>query len=284
MEASRRLIYLERLGVTQWVPRAPAARATAAVGASVGEATPGHEPAAGPLPTPESNPQLALDSYRAPEPAETEEPTASDAAAPLAARAQPAASDPGGLDWEALARTVSGCRACGLCETRTQTVFGVGNRGADLMVIGEAPGADEDRQGEPFVGRAGKLLDLMLAAMGQPRERVYIANILKCRPPGNRDPQPEEARRCRPFLERQIALVRPRLILSVGRISAQNLLDTDTPVGELRGRWHAFAAAGVAGEIPLRVSYHPAYLLRSPEQKARAWEDLTAVARRLAES
>jgi uracil-DNA glycosylase family 4 len=181
------------------------------------------------------------------------------------------------LDWEHLRAAVAACRACGLCETRNQTVFGVGNRRADLMVIGEAPGADEDRQGEPFVGQAGQLLNLMLAAIGLRREDVYIANILKCRPPGNRDPMPEEALRCEPFLMRQIALLRPRVLLSVGRISAQNLLRTDAPIGRLRGRWFDLGP----DKTPLMVTYHPAYLLRSPEQKGRAWQDLLQVAHRL---
>jgi DNA polymerase len=181
------------------------------------------------------------------------------------------------LDWEALGSAVAACRACGLCETRTQTVFGVGNRQAELLVIGEAPGADEDREGEPFVGRAGQLLNRMLAAIGLPRQQVYIANILKCRPPGNRDPRPEEVLSCQAFLTRQIELLSPRIILAVGRISAQTLLGTDLPLGRLRGRWLELEPQA----IPLRVTYHPAYLLRSPDQKAKAWEDLTAVARRL---
>jgi DNA polymerase len=156
-------------------------------------------------------------------------------------------------------------------------VFGVGDREADLMIVGEAPGADEDRQGEPFVGRAGQLLNLMLAAIGLQRGEVYIANILKCRPPGNRDPRPEEAAACRAFLMRQIALIQPRVMLSVGRISAHNLLATDAPVGRLRGRWFEFGPQ----RLPLTVTYHPSYLLRSPEQKAKAWQDLLQVARRL---
>ncbi len=184
-----------------------------------------------------------------------------------------------GMDWERLSKTVASCRACELCETRTQTVFGVGNRRADLMIVGEAPGADEDRQGEPFVGRAGQLLNLMLAAIGLEREQVFIANILKCRPPGNRDPRLEETLRCEPYLMRQIALVRPRVLLSVGRISAQKLLKTDDPIGKLRGRWFVFGP----DEIPLTVTYHPAYLLRSPEQKSKAWQDLLKVTRRLCE-
>ena len=172
---------------------------------------------------------------------------------------------------------MAGCRACGLCQTRTQTVFGVGNRQADLMLIGEAPGVDEDRAGEPFVGRAGQLLNLMLAAIGLTREQVYIANILKCHPPGNRDPSPEEALRCEPFLQRQIALVRPKLLLAVGRVAAQRLLRSGTAVGRLRGQWFEFGA----DQTPLTVTYHPAYLLRSPDQKAVVWQDLQRVARRL---
>ena len=177
------------------------------------------------------------------------------------------------LDWHALRQRVSSCTACGLWESRTQAVFGVGDKDADLLIIGEAPGADEDRQGEPFVGRAGQLLNAMLKAIGLRREQVYIANILKCRPPGNRDPRPEEALQCTPFLMRQIELLKPRVILSVGRISAQHLLKTDTPVGRLRGRVHEFGDK----RIPLVVTYHPAYLLRSPEQKAKAWRDLLMV-------
>lgn len=178
------------------------------------------------------------------------------------------------LTWEELAALVAGCRACGLCETRTQSVFGVGNRTAELMVIGEAPGAEEDRKGEPFVGRAGRLLDAMLHAIGLQRSQVFIANVLKCRPPGNRDPRPDETEACWPFLERQVELIAPRVILSVGRISAQSLLDSSQPVGRLRARVHQFGKR----QIPLVVSYHPAYLLRSPEEKAKAWKDLQTVA------
>jgi uracil-DNA glycosylase len=172
------------------------------------------------------------------------------------------------MDWPQLEQTVRICTACGLRAGCTQTVFGVGDRRADWLVIGEAPGADEDKQGEPFVGRAGQLLNSMLAAIGLKREQVYIANILKCRPPGNRDPKPEEAELCRPFLERQIALIQPKLILAVGRIAAQNLLATDTPIGRLRGQVHQLHG------IPVVVTYHPAYLLRSPGEKRKAWVDL----------
>lgn len=181
-----------------------------------------------------------------------------------------------GLDWEALSAQVAQCQACPeLVRNRSRTVFGVGNRQARLLVIGEAPGVDEDRQGEPFVGRAGQLLNAMLGAIGLQREEVYIANILKCRPPRNRDPRPDEAAHCEPFLLRQIELIAPAVILAVGRISAQNLLKTDVLVGQLRGRLHSLGEGG----IPLVVTYHPAYLLRSPGQKARAWQDLQRAAR-----
>jgi DNA polymerase len=175
--------------------------------------------------------------------------------------------------WDDLAARVRACTRCGLHRGRTQTVFGVGRRDADLLVIGEAPGADEDRQGEPFVGRAGQLLNEMLRAIGLPRRDVYIANILKCRPPGNRDPQPEEATACTPYLAQQIGLVRPRAILAVGRIAAQWLLQSDSPIGRLRGRVFQYGESGT----PLIVTYHPAYLLRSPMEKAKAWTDLCMV-------
>ncbi len=182
------------------------------------------------------------------------------------------------LDWETLERTVLGCTRCALHQTRTQAVFGVGNRQAEWMVIGEAPGADEDRQGEPFVGRAGQLLNSMLKAIGLAREQVYIANILKSRPPGNRDPLPEEVAACEPYLKRQIELIKPKIILALGRIAAQNLLKTDTKIGALRGKRHVYPGT----EIPLVVTYHPAYLLRSPLEKRKAWDDLQ-LARRVAE-
>jgi DNA polymerase len=175
---------------------------------------------------------------------------------------------PAGLDWGALESAVRNCRLCGLCETRTQTVFGTGDRQARLMVIGEAPGAEEDRQGEPFVGRAGQLLNSMLAAAGFERGQVYIANVLKCRPPHNRDPSAEEAAQCLPYLQRQIELVAPDVILCVGRIAAQRLLGREVPLAKLRGQIHE-----VAG-VPVVVTYHPAYLLRSPTEKRKAWTDL----------
>jgi DNA polymerase len=171
--------------------------------------------------------------------------------------------------WAELESAVKGCTLCPLHRTRTQAVFGVGNRSAQWMVIGEAPGADEDRQGEPFVGRAGQLLNSMLKAIGLAREQVFIANILKSRPPNNRDPRPEEVRACLPYLFRQIELVNPRLILCVGRIAAQTLLETDTTIGKLRGQLHR-----IAGNRPMIVTYHPAYLLRSPGEKRKSWADL----------
>ena len=174
------------------------------------------------------------------------------------------------LDWEALQREVAGCRLCSLHENRTQTVFGVGNRNADWMLIGEAPGAEEDRRGEPFVGRAGKLLDSMLHALGLGRQQVFIANILKCRPPNNRDPRPEEVVACSNYLEQQINTVKPKLILALGRVAAQNLLKTETPIGKMRGkRFHYGDPA-----VPVVVTYHPAYLLRSPREKRKSWQDL----------
>ena len=173
-------------------------------------------------------------------------------------------------DWATLRETVAACTRCSLHKTRTQTVFGVGSESADWMIIGEAPGAEEDRRGEPFVGRAGKLLDEMLRAVGLKRDSVFIANILKCRPPNNRDPAADEAASCRAYLDRQIALVKPKLILAVGRIAAQHLLQTDAPLGRLRGRKHYLDG----GHLPVVVTYHPAYLLRSPTQKRKAWQDL----------
>jgi DNA polymerase len=174
------------------------------------------------------------------------------------------------LGWEELQGRVAACTRCALSATRSQTVFGVGDRAARWLVVGEAPGADEDRQGEPFVGRAGQLLNAMLRAAGLERGEVYIANVLKCRPPGNRDPGAEEARCCLPFLHRQIALVNPDLVLCLGRIAAQNLLGVDTTLGQLRGRVHRLAPLGK----PVIVSYHPAYLLRSPSEKRKSWADL----------
>ena len=175
----------------------------------------------------------------------------------------------GQMDWAALQQSVAGCTACGLCQGRTNTVYGVGNPNADIMVIGEAPGQQEDLQGEPFVGAAGQLLDNMLKAIGEKRgERVYIANVLKCRPPNNRNPQPDEVAQCSPYLRRQVALVKPKVIFAVGRFAIQTLLQTDAPVSALRGKLHHYQG------VPVVVSYHPAYLLRNLPDKAKAWRDL----------
>ena len=179
------------------------------------------------------------------------------------------------LDWPALADRVRTCTDCELHRGRIQTVFGVGSEKADLLIVGEAPGAEEDRKGEPFVGRAGHLLDAMLRAIELSREEVYIANILKCRPPNNRDPRTVEATACTPYLERQIQLLQPKVILALGRIAAQWLLQSDAPIGRLRGQKLGFGNP----ETPLVASYHPAYLLRSPAAKAKAWEDLKLVRR-----
>lgn len=173
------------------------------------------------------------------------------------------------MDWQSLKQCVSTCEACQLAKTRLNTVFGVGDPAAEWLFIGEAPGAQEDQQGEPFVGQAGKLLDNMLQALALKRgQNVFIANIVKCRPPGNRDPQAEEIAQCAPFLKRQIELIKPKLIVALGRVAAQSLLNTQEKVGALRNKQHDFH------NIPVVVTYHPAYLLRNLPDKAKAWEDL----------
>jgi DNA polymerase len=224
--------YLEALGIDRWVSRHSSPETAPA--AVIQARAPAPVPVTAPTPTPTPLPPEALS------------------------------------DWGVLRERVAACTACDLCKTRTQTVFGVGNTRADWLIIGEAPGAEEDRQGEPFVGRAGQLLNAMLLAIGLPRETVFIANILKCRPPGNRDPKPEEVSRCLPFLSAQIALLKPKVILVVGRIAAQTLLATDAPLARLRGRLHHYGEANT----PLVITYHPAYLLRTPSDKRKAWEDL----------
>ena len=202
------------------------------------------------------------------------------AAAEVAARAPAAApavvriagDRPAGvpqLGWAELRDAVAACRACGLCESRRNTVFGVGPERADWLVVGEAPGENEDLRGEPFVGAAGQLLDNMLRPLGLDRERnVYIANVLKCRPPGNRNPEPQEVAQCEPFLRRQVELLQPRIILALGRFAVQTLLQTTEPIGRLRGRAHQYQG------VPVVVTYHPAYLLRNLPDKAKAWADL----------
>lgn len=289
MDDRLRRQYLEAMGIPQWERRLqPAPPEVTAVEDSAGMES-------GPtLQTEPASTSDGVDTPSAPRPSpkDLSSPSAADEPPPWLSEAPPimeesyplteeeqeapqrtARSDVFDLDWAGLEQRVAACKACELHRTRTQTVFGVGNRQADLMVIGEAPGADEDRQGEPFVGRAGQLLNAMLLAIGFKREEVFIANILKCRPPGNRDPQLEEALHCEPYLLRQVELVAPRAILAVGRIAAQNLLKSEEAVGRLRGRVHRFGEKS----IPLVVSYHPAYLLRSPEQKAKAWQDLQQV-------
>jgi uracil-DNA glycosylase len=234
MSSALREEYLAALGLETWTLRGPAAAS---------------EPVAVPF----------------------DEPAPVVAAAPReAARRDQVAPREAAYDWPQLRERVAACTRCGLSATRTQTVFGVGNLRAEWLVVGEAPGAEEDRQGEPFVGRAGQLLNAMLRAIGLAREQVYIANVLKCRPPQNRDPVAAETMECLPFLDRQIALLRPKIMLVVGRIAAQNLLRTDAKLGALRQQVHSFGASGV----PLVVTYHPAYLLRSPAEKRKAWEDL----------
>ncbi len=188
-------------------------------------------------------------------------------------------SEVAAMDWDALQQAVAGCQACGLCKSRRNTVFGVGDTQARWLVVGEAPGENEDLQGEPFVGQAGQLLDNMLKAIGLNRrgtgaQGVYIANVLKCRPPANRNPQPEEVLQCEPYLRRQVALLQPTIILALGRFAAQSLLQHSVPdvatmpLGKLRGQVHRYEG------VPVIVSYHPAYLLRTPQDKAKTWADL----------
>ena len=252
--AERRRL-LARMGVTVYVPRgapeAPYPDSAPAPGPAVASPT-AHAPAA-----------------RAPGGGEAPR------AGPEGPRTAPAAGDAvpvSALPWPELERAVASCVGCALHRSRRRTVFGAGARDADWMVIGEGPGANEDRQGEPFVGRAGRLLNAMLFALGLAREQVFITNTVKCRPPGNRDPEPEETERCGPFLDRQIDLLAPRVILAVGRVAAQAILDTNAPLARLRGREHPYPRGG--RRVPVVATYHPAYLLRTPSAKRAAWEDL----------
>jgi DNA polymerase len=274
MDATRRLDCLQSIGIDVWVPR----HAAAAPAGDVPVARAADAPAAAPPPHSSGGPR----AVGAVSPSETAAMTSLLEPArerplegpPSIRRPEVVESSPLAPEteaqWAALKAEVLSCNKCTLHSTRTQGVFGVGNRRADWLIIGEAPGAEEDRQGEPFVGRAGQLLNQMLRAIGLPRETVFIANVLKSRPPGNRDPKPEEVAACLPYLVRQIALLQPKLMLAVGRIAAQNLLATDLSLGRLRGQVHTF------GELntPLIVTYHPAYLLRTPADKRKAWEDL----------
>ncbi len=236
-------------------------------------------------PEPLAPPPAAIAVARPASVASTSRPDPSARATP-ATRSAPAgpAADALALDWPALREAVQACRACPLGASRTQAVFGVGHPRAHWMIVGEAPGEQEDLQGEPFVGASGQLLDQMLRALGLtraeagPERQVFIANTLKCRPPKNRNPEPAETAQCAPYLARQIALVQPRMVLAMGRYAAQALLHSDEAVGKLRGRVHRI------GDVPLVVTYHPAYLLRSPADKARAWEDLCLAAECVAQT
>lgn len=281
----RQRAMLEAMGLRVWTPSAPppvdeveASRAAVAMAERPGpvpsRAGSGPLPGTPDAPSPGRPPTVSSASDAAPSVAEA---TRAGPQRPPEARSTEPALDIGSvarMDWPALREAVAGCRACSLCEQRRNTVFGVGHENADWMIVGEAPGEQEDLRGEPFVGKAGQLLDAMLSSIGlgrgpgTPAQQVFIANTLKCRPPRNRNPTPEEMQRCEPFLMRQVALVQPRIILAMGRFAVQALLRSDLPVSRLRGRVHRYEG------VPLIVTYHPAYLLRTPEDKARAWEDL----------
>jgi len=251
--------WLDALGLVRWVPRTPGTQHTANAAAA------DHGTAAQASPTTRRGvPQVPELGGVA-----TGQPMGG------VATAREVVLDPALMDWDTLRTCVAGCVRCPLHEGRTQTVFGVGDRAADWMIVGEAPGAEEDRRGEPFIGSAGRLLDAMLAAVGRSRQNVFITNVVKCRPPGNRDPAASEAAACSAYLLRQITLQAPKLILAVGRIAGQQLLGSREPLGRLRGRVHAHPALG----IPVIVTYHPAYLLRSPADKAGAWQDLLMASR-----
>lgn len=275
MNPQRRSQYLKALDVDVWVLRTRGADAQNAIAAeaeqlAVAEASP----------VPDTGSARAA---RAAQPAPSQRRTSAPApqqpsAKPAAKPAAPTVADLPALtpaaDWQGLREQVQQCQRCTLCETRTQAVFGVGAQTAPLMVVGEGPGADEDRLGEPFVGRAGKLLDRMLAAIQRGRQQnVYIANVVKCRPPGNRDPLEIEAEACRPYLEQQIKLIQPKLIVALGRVAAQRLLKTSEPLARLRGDLHHYGP----DQTPVWVTYHPAYLLRSPRDKAKSWADLKRI-------
>lgn len=279
--SERQIAMLREMGISQWYPLAAPAHEHH-VGAEVALLT---QEAAQPIPATDDEPATvgppaATTGVAAPKAPgvgnAVPTPVAAAAAAPVALRV-PAVEVPAevaALDWTALRETVAVCTACKLCESRRQTVFGVGNERAHWMIVGEAPGEQEDLSGEPFVGKAGQLLDNMLAAIGLTRaestsdRQVFIANTLKCRPPGNRNPEPAEMARCEPYLMRQIELVQPKIILAMGRFALQSLLRSDEPVGRLRGRVHEYRG------VPLVATYHPAYLLRNLPDKARAWDDL----------
>ncbi|MBC7699049.1 uracil-DNA glycosylase [Aquabacterium sp.] len=275
--SERQRAMLREMGIPAFWPVPPSAPAedVPMVAAAVADVAP---IAPAPAPTPTPTPPLAR-------PARPEvKPPVSIAAAATAGiqailRERPEGIDQ--MDWPTLRQAVSGCTACGLCESRKQTVFGVGHQHASVMIIGEAPDEQEDSQGEPFVGRAGQLLDRMLSPIGLTRadadanSQVFIANVLKCRPPGDRNPLPAEVAQCEPYLMRQIALVKPRIIIAMGRFAAQSLLKTSEPIGRLRGRLHDLQGT------PVIVTYHPAYLLRNPVDKGLVWDDLCRVREQL---
>ena len=264
--SERQTMMLEEMGIRVW-SRPEAAPVAANLPAPVvDEPAPVTAPApARPRPAPMVPVAAVLPAAR---------PAADARVAPQEAPVRMAGGPTDTMDWPTLRDAVADCTACGLCEGRTQTVFGVGHERAHWMIVGEAPGEQEDRQGEPFVGKSGQLLDNMLRALGLGRtpaeahQQVYIANTVKCRPPGNRNPEPAELARCEPFLMRQIALVQPRVIVAMGRFAVQSLLRSNEPIGRLRGKVHTYQG------VPLVVTYHPAYLLRNPEDKGRAWDDL----------
>ncbi len=283
--SDRQLAMLKEMGLRLWLPAARDASADSDV--ALAEA-----PVAAPVGQPASAPSPNAAPSRAPVEASDEGhalavtgDAAEDAARRVVIPAAPAVRVPSPapaappsavahMDWPELRDTVVACTACKLCEGRRQTVFGVGNESAHWMIVGEAPGEQEDIQGEPFVGKSGQLLDNMLRAIGltrgeaEPSKQVYIANTVKCRPPGNRNPEPAELAQCEAFLVRQVELVKPKIIVAMGRFAVQSLLRSSEPIGRLRGRVHQYQG------VPLIVTYHPAYLLRNLEDKAKAWEDL----------
>ena len=275
---ARQLAMLREMGLTLWWPGAAprgldGSRAPQRDASKPTESAPAESSA---RLAPESSPAAAAAPVAQRTPPREPSPGPRPSTAPQQAPA-PQALRPLGVEtmaWPALREAVAGCQACKLCESRRNTVFGAGNEQAHWMIIGEAPGEQEDRQGEPFVGKAGQLLDRMLEAVGltrdeaPPEQQVFIANVLKCRPPGNRNPLPEEVAQCEPYLKRQVELVRPKIIVAMGRFAVQSILQTQEPIGKLRGREHQYAG------VPVVVTYHPAYLLRSPADKALAWEDL----------
>jgi DNA polymerase len=272
---ARQRAMLAEMGVRVWAPKPQPAAVPVDEGAGGSKPTFVQAPQRA-EPEPKAAPGAA--AQRPVEPAPALAPVARPVAGPaqLPAHAEAGVSRLAGvatMDWSALQAAVADCRACGLCQGRTKTVFGVGDTQSDWMIVGEAPGENEDQQGEPFVGAAGQLLDNMLLAVGRSRtgegeKGAYIANVIKCRPPANRNPQPAEVAQCEPYLARQVALVQPKVIIAMGRFAVQSLLKTSDPIGRLRGQVHHYEG------VPVIVTYHPAYLLRTPTDKGKAWADL----------